>query len=431
MALGWNGDGARCSRSKKPAQYVVAKEGGEFWVDSYVIPVGAKNPDAAHAWIDFVYQPKDNARRDVVHVLRLAAQAVAAEGTCSPGSILKRPERLPAAGDGREARAEPGHRRRERDCGSGSGRSSRAPSAGSTGPRRPSSGAGRPRRCRRPALPGLARSAGASAWYAAFFLVPLGFIARTASARSSATRDIAYTWNLDNYRYLWDPLYGEVISTATLRRDAKRSFGTLTTLAHRLPVRLLHRPLRAAQDAAAPARHRPVLDELPDPHLRLADHPRSRVPGLRRSARASATRDPLHAEPRSTSASPTTTCRSWCCRSTRRSSGSTGRSSTQPRISATRPGARSAASRCRSRCPGSSPGSLLVFIPLTGEYLIPAILGGNKTFYAGQPDRPAVPRGARLAVRVGDRDGRRSAALTDRAARRMRARSARRSSTSG
>ena len=28
-------------------------------------------------------------------------------------------------------------------------------------------------------------------------------------------------------------------------------------------------------------------------------------------------------------------------------------------------------------------GSLLVFIPLTGEYLIPAILGGNKTSYTG------------------------------------------------
>jgi len=29
--------------------------------------------------------------------------------------------------------------------------------------------------------------------------------------------------------------------------------------------------------------------------------------------------------------------------------------------------------------PGIVAGSLLVFIPLTGEYLIPAILGGNKT----------------------------------------------------
>jgi spermidine/putrescine transport system permease protein len=33
--------------------------------------------------------------------------------------------------------------------------------------------------------------------------------------------------------------------------------------------------------------------------------------------------------------------------------------------------------------PGVVAGSLLVFIPLTGEYLIPAILGGNKTAYTG------------------------------------------------
>src|SRR5688572_14681476 len=48
MALGWNGDGAAVA-AKKPAEYIVAEEGGEFWVDSYAIPVGAKNPDAAHA----------------------------------------------------------------------------------------------------------------------------------------------------------------------------------------------------------------------------------------------------------------------------------------------------------------------------------------------------------------------------------------------
>ena len=33
--------------------------------------------------------------------------------------------------------------------------------------------------------------------------------------------------------------------------------------------------------------------------------------------------------------------------------------------------------------PGILAGSLLVFIPLTGEYIIPVLLGGNKTFYAG------------------------------------------------
>jgi spermidine/putrescine transport system substrate-binding protein len=60
MALGWNGDGLAAA-AKKPVAYVVAKEGGEFWVDSYVIPVGAKNPDAAHKWINYVYGARANA----------------------------------------------------------------------------------------------------------------------------------------------------------------------------------------------------------------------------------------------------------------------------------------------------------------------------------------------------------------------------------
>ena len=61
MGLGWNGDGAAVA-AKKPAEYVIPEEGGEFWVDSYVIPVGAKNPNAAHAWIDFAYTPEINAQ---------------------------------------------------------------------------------------------------------------------------------------------------------------------------------------------------------------------------------------------------------------------------------------------------------------------------------------------------------------------------------
>ena len=60
MAQQWNGDGAVVA-SKKPALYIVPKEGAELWIDAYVVPKGANNPDAAHKWIDFVYVPKNNA----------------------------------------------------------------------------------------------------------------------------------------------------------------------------------------------------------------------------------------------------------------------------------------------------------------------------------------------------------------------------------
>jgi spermidine/putrescine transport system substrate-binding protein len=60
MGMTWNGDGAAVA-AKKPAEYVVPEEGGEFWVDAYSIPTGGKNPDAAHAWINFCYTPEINA----------------------------------------------------------------------------------------------------------------------------------------------------------------------------------------------------------------------------------------------------------------------------------------------------------------------------------------------------------------------------------
>ena len=60
MALGWNGDGAAVA-AKRPARYVVPEEGGELWVDAYAIPKGAKNPDAAYAWINYVFDPENNA----------------------------------------------------------------------------------------------------------------------------------------------------------------------------------------------------------------------------------------------------------------------------------------------------------------------------------------------------------------------------------
>jgi len=61
--MGWNGDGAYviAHSPSHAAEYVVAKEGGELWVDAHVIPKHAPNPSAAHTWIDFVYKPRISA----------------------------------------------------------------------------------------------------------------------------------------------------------------------------------------------------------------------------------------------------------------------------------------------------------------------------------------------------------------------------------
>ena len=95
MALGWNGDGLAVA-AKKPAAYVVAKEGGEFWVDSYVIPVGAKNADAAHRWIDYVYTPKVNAQETSYTYYGSPLKTAKLKGVLA-ASILKNKAVFPAA----------------------------------------------------------------------------------------------------------------------------------------------------------------------------------------------------------------------------------------------------------------------------------------------------------------------------------------------
>lgn len=61
--MSWNGDGAYVIAHSPghAADYVIAREGGELWVDAHVIPKGATNRAAAHAWMDFVYKPRISA----------------------------------------------------------------------------------------------------------------------------------------------------------------------------------------------------------------------------------------------------------------------------------------------------------------------------------------------------------------------------------
>ena len=53
----WNGEAWMAQKENPAIQYVYPKEGASFWVDSFVIPQGARNPKGAHAFINFMMNP--------------------------------------------------------------------------------------------------------------------------------------------------------------------------------------------------------------------------------------------------------------------------------------------------------------------------------------------------------------------------------------
>jgi spermidine/putrescine transport system permease protein len=50
----------------------------------------------------------------------------------------------------------------------------------------------------------------AISWYALFFIGPLAIMAAYSFAEVTGFVGVKFSWNLDNYRYLWDPLYGTI-----------------------------------------------------------------------------------------------------------------------------------------------------------------------------------------------------------------------------
>ncbi len=71
LGIGWNGDVARiiAARAEKDdeVKFMVPEGKTEYWVDNWVIPADAKNPVAAHAWINFMLDPKRAARETEYH----------------------------------------------------------------------------------------------------------------------------------------------------------------------------------------------------------------------------------------------------------------------------------------------------------------------------------------------------------------------------
>jgi len=56
--IGWSGDAVQLQADNPNLEWRMPTEGCMLWSEDMVIPVGAPNPTAAEAWIDFVYKPE-------------------------------------------------------------------------------------------------------------------------------------------------------------------------------------------------------------------------------------------------------------------------------------------------------------------------------------------------------------------------------------
>jgi spermidine/putrescine transport system substrate-binding protein len=62
IALGWSGDAIQLQADNPDIEFVLPDDGCLLWSDNMVIPVGAPNPDAAYAFMDYVYDPENQAQ---------------------------------------------------------------------------------------------------------------------------------------------------------------------------------------------------------------------------------------------------------------------------------------------------------------------------------------------------------------------------------
>jgi spermidine/putrescine-binding protein len=93
LAQGYNGQIAKLV-AEEPDKfgYVVPKEGGTVWIDNVCIPAKAANPDAAHAFINYLLEPETGAR--IVNAANYASANKAAREKIKP-EILNNPNVYP------------------------------------------------------------------------------------------------------------------------------------------------------------------------------------------------------------------------------------------------------------------------------------------------------------------------------------------------
>ncbi len=62
VTIGWSGDAIQLQADNSDINFVMPDTGCVLWSDNMVIPVGAPNPDAAYAFMDYVYDPANQSQ---------------------------------------------------------------------------------------------------------------------------------------------------------------------------------------------------------------------------------------------------------------------------------------------------------------------------------------------------------------------------------
>ncbi|MBD2091008.1 spermidine/putrescine ABC transporter substrate-binding protein [Microcoleus sp. FACHB-1515] len=76
LSMGYSVDAIDVMTANPDVKYVIPASGSSLWTDTMVIPKGAPNPEAAYAWMNFMYSPESAAR--VVNQLKIATPIRAA-----------------------------------------------------------------------------------------------------------------------------------------------------------------------------------------------------------------------------------------------------------------------------------------------------------------------------------------------------------------
>jgi len=213
-------------------------------------------------------------------------------------------------------------------------------------------------------------------WYLVFFVGPLGIMAAYSFAQATGYTDVSFNWNVDNYRYLWDPLYGKIF----LRTLELALIGTGLTLLIGFPfayylARYARRKTLLLLLVIVPFWTSFLIRTYSWLIMLDGDFPLFRAldfdPEVLYTTKAiyigvAYNYLPLMVLPLYAALERM----DW---SLVEAAQDLGDNALRAFVRVTLP----------LVLPGVLAGSLLVFIPLTGEFLIPAILGGEKIFYVG------------------------------------------------